>query len=633
MPGLKPEDIYRLSLVSNPVSLGKGAALFVMTRLEKDKYISSIWEYRGKRARILVDSPSTCPSPSPSGDLVAFSRRVGEGEKARTHVIVKDVYAGGEYKLLELRGGVLGIHWINGSGLLVETLWYPEDWKPYNERDYLDIERLPAYFNGVGWKFDRHTAILKVEFPSGRTEMISPEGVDSRLAAVGPKGLIAFYVQRHELRPYEGDIVIYDLKAGKTRTLVKKMLVSDIAFSPDGSRLAVRGHFMERGFATHHNIYLVDVETGKLECLTCEMGISTLNTVNSDVRGPSCTRSLYWDEKGNLYFPVHRRGRVLLYKMTSGGSIEEHVDPGNAVIDEFSVYSDGSLAYTLMNAVEPKELYIMGEKATGFNNWVKTLGLKEPVGDQIMTGNYTLDYWVLPPVEGGECKECVPWVLYIHGGPKTSFGYGFMFEFHVLSSAGYAVVYSNPHGSDGYSEEFADIRGKYGTIDYDDLMTVAKTAPRRHRMLSKSRRAVMGGSYGGWMTNYIISKTDMFKAAVTMRSCSNWVSFYGASDIGWYFAEDQLQATPWGDPEVYIGASPIFEADEIRAATLIIHSLEDYRCPPDQAIALYTALKVSGIKAKLALFPGENHDLMRSGTPRRRVARLKLILEWLKDNL
>jgi len=140
---------------------------------------------------------------------------------------------------------------------------------------------------------------------------------------------------------------------------------------------------------------------------------------------------------------------------------------------------------------------------------------------------------------------------------------------------------------------------------------------------------VMGGSYGGFMTNWIISHTDFFRAAVSMRGISNWISMYGTTDIGWYFVEDQLCCTPWRNSSLCWDKSPLKYMDKASTPTLIIHSNEDYRCWLDQALQLYTALKLHGVETKLAIFPGENHDLSRSGRPRHRMKRLQLILDWL----
>ncbi|MDK2384170.1 MAG: prolyl oligopeptidase family serine peptidase, partial [Candidatus Korarchaeota archaeon] len=136
-----------------------------------------------------------------------------------------------------------------------------------------------------------------------------------------------------------------------------------------------------------------------------------------------------------------------------------------------------------------------------------------------------------------------------------------------------------------------------------------------------------------FMTNWIVGHTDRFRAAVTQRSISNWTSFYGTTDIGWYFAEDQLATTPWRGHDEYWARSPLRYAPSIKTPLLIIHSSEDYRCWLDQALQLYTAIKIHGGKARLAVFPGENHDLSRKGKPKHRVKRLELILQWFEEHL
>jgi len=242
-----------------------------------------------------------------------------------------------------------------------------------------------------------------------------------------------------------------------------------------------------------------------------------------------------------------------------------------------------------------------------------------------------LDYWVLMP---REVKGKAPWVLYIHGGPKTSYGYGFMFTFHVLASSGVAVVYGNPRGSDGYSEEFADIRGRWGTVDYEDLMAIADDAMAKFPQLEPSRAGVAGGSYGGFMTNWVITHTSRFKAAVSERSCVEWYSDWGTSDIGWYFDQDQLASQqPWRSVDVMLKASPLTYIENVTTPLLIMHALEDYRCPLSQALQLFTALKTLGVEVRMALFPGENHDLTRSGRPKSRVEYLKVMLDWLRSHL
>jgi len=226
-----------------------------------------------------------------------------------------------------------------------------------------------------------------------------------------------------------------------------------------------------------------------------------------------------------------------------------------------------------------------------------------------------------------------PTILYIHGGPKTSFGDAFMFEFQLLANNGFAVLYMNPRGSDGYSEEFADIRRNYGKRDYQDLLEGISYALQNFNFIDPNRLGVAGGSYGGFMTNWIIGHTKLFKAAITDRSIANWVTFFSTSDIGREFTLDQIGSDPWGEPAKLAEQSPISYLKDVDTPTLIIHSQEDYRCWLGEALQLYTSLKYLGKQAKLVIFPHENHDLSRSGKPKHRVIRLEHYLNWFNNYL
>ena len=202
---------------------------------------------------------------------------------------------------------------------------------------------------------------------------------------------------------------------------------------------------------------------------------------------------------------------------------------------------------------------------------------------------------------------------------------------YLLSQNGYFVFYTNPHGSCGRDNNFADIRGKYGTVDYKDLINLTDEVLKKYDSIDKNRLAVMGGSYGGYMTNHIIGQTNRFKTAITQRSISNWISFYGTSDIGYYFGTDQNGCEYEADK--LWDKSPMKNVDNIKTPLLIIHSDEDYRCPLEQALQLFTRLKVNKVKTKMLIYKGENHDLSRNGKVQSRVSRLEQMLLWLKENL
>ena len=177
-----------------------------------------------------------------------------------------------------------------------------------------------------------------------------------------------------------------------------------------------------------------------------------------------------------------------------------------------------------------------------------------------------------------------------------------------------------------------DIRGKYGTVDFDDLMAFCDTALARYPEMDADNLFETGGSYGGFMTNWIIGHTDRFRACASQRSISNWTSFYGVSDIGPDFSEDQCGSTIWPDVEKFWWHSPMKYADQVKTPTLFLHSFEDYRCPVDQGYQMYSALVAHGVESKLVLFRGENHELSRSGKPKHRLRRLNEITTWFEQH-
>lgn len=226
-----------------------------------------------------------------------------------------------------------------------------------------------------------------------------------------------------------------------------------------------------------------------------------------------------------------------------------------------------------------------------------------------------------------------PAILDIHGGPKTVYGKVFYHEMQVWASKGYFVFFCNIHGSDGRGNEFMDIRGKYGTIDYDELMQFTDKVLETYPQIDASKVGVTGGSYGGFMTNWIIGHTDRFACAASQRSIANWISFSQTSDIGPYFAQDQQSATYYENPEKLWWHSPLKYARNVKTPTLFIHSDEDYRCPLCEGLQMLNALLDQNIEARMCLFHGENHDLSRTGLPQHRLRRLNEITNWMEQHL
>ena len=203
----------------------------------------------------------------------------------------------------------------------------------------------------------------------------------------------------------------------------------------------------------------------------------------------------------------------------------------------------------------------------------------------------------------------------------------------VWAAKGYYVLFCNPRGGDGRGNAFADIRGHYGDGDYQDLMEFVDRVIEAYPQIDTARIGVTGGSYGGFMTNWIIGHTTRFAAAASQRSIANWATMQTVSDIGFEFPSDQTAASIWGNPSLLWEQSPLRYASSVRTPTLFIHSREDYRCPENEGLQMFAALKRFGVPARLCLFHGENHELSRSGMPRRRVRRLEEITGWFETYL
>ncbi len=637
---LKPEDLSNIVLVSNPsIFPDKSKALFTVTRisLERDRYESSIWlldlatmEYTPIENGLY----DKCPTPAPDGKRYAFiSRRTLKEESRGAEIWVSRV--GGLPRLVTIFDlGINSFTWSPDSRYLAVIA---NDGKV--EEDVKVIDRIDIWFNAEGYTYSIQRGLYIVDVESGNREKISRDDMRINMAGWSPDGkYIAYTASIDPVTPYIHQLYLYDLERGEHIKIADGATINGIAWSPTSKRIAVIGHKRERGFATHNRLIIYSTSGEELLDTRGRLDRNFLNTINTDVRGPTCSPNVIWGSDDKIYFMVSDGGEVYIERYDPMEEVfETYMRIREGVIDEFSLVDGEIVLATAMNPIEPKELYIVRggsmKRVTSFNSFfIKTHRLSKPMHYRIRTsdGAY-IDCWILMP--GRKDGEKIPAILYIHGGPKTMYGWSFTYEFQYLVSRGFALIYSNPRGSDGYSEEFADIRKHYGERDYMDLMEVVDETLKIYSDIDPERLGVTGGSYGGYMTNWIITQTDKFKAAVTQRSISDWISMFGTTDIGHYFVPDQIGCIPWENPDRCLEKSPLRYANRVKTPTLIIHSLEDYRCWVDQAIAFFRALKLNGVKTKLVLFPKENHELSRSGKPKHRVENIRHISGWFEEHL
>jgi dipeptidyl aminopeptidase/acylaminoacyl peptidase len=240
-----------------------------------------------------------------------------------------------------------------------------------------------------------------------------------------------------------------------------------------------------------------------------------------------------------------------------------------------------------------------------------------------------LQGWVLKP-PGFDPNKRYPSILEIHGGPLTQYGKFFMHEFYYLAAHGYIVYFCNPRGGRGYGEKHAGaIWEAWGTVDYDDLMAFADYMEAQP-YIDPKRMGVTGGSYGGYMTLWIVGHTNRFQAAVAQRVVSNLISMWGSSDFNWVFQRPLGVQPPFveGELKKYWQHSPLAYLGKAKTPTLLIHSEQDHRCPIEQGEQAFVALKLAGVETEFVRFPDSPHGLSRNGRTDRRIARLHHILRW-----
>jgi len=298
----------------------------------------------------------------------------------------------------------------------------------------------------------------------------------------------------------------------------------------------------------------------------------------------------------------------------------------------------GKLVFTSASFMHPANVYVLESNTetclTDYNQeLLAEVFLSEPEEFWYKgVDGWDIQGWMMKPI-GFEEGKTYPLITQIHGGPHTQYGCSFFHEYQMLASSGFGVMITNPRGSHGYGQTFVDaVRGDYGGKDYGDLMLAVDYAENLP-WVDKDRLGVTGGSYGGFMTNWIVGQTNRFKGAVTQRCISNWMSFYGVSDIGYYFTEYEVGGNPWDNVEMMLKHSPITYVKNVKTPLLIIHSEQDMRCPIEQSEQTYVYLKRLGVKTRLVRFPGANHNLSRTGKPKLRLERLAHIAGWFAETL
>ena len=484
-----------------------------------------------------------------------------------------------------------------------------------DNEDFYFEEGLPVWFDGMGFLDSEKRKILIMdteavdildEFEAERFSHVIWHG-DSLIVTSPHKENGKFFLWRYD---------IFEIRDGERKTLLENVPLR--AASSNGKHIAMHGKPKAEKVSEHSYVYLYDGQ--KLEPVNEKFGLNSWN--------PKL------DKDSNAYFLVDNQGRMEVWKV-SGGK-EQILFKENAWATELDVSDDGKAVFVVESETNPGELYFWnGKKAvkiTDYNSQVeKALPMKKAKHFSFKSIDLEIDGWYLKPdlKEG----EKAPVILFVHGGPKGMYGYRFEYMMQHLVSEGFFVVYFNPRGSSGYSEDFAlRVLERTGLEDFQDIMNGLDKFFEMEKQAAPERIGITGISYGGFMTNWAVTQTDRFKAAVSENGISYWLTSYSFSDIGLWFDKEVIGEDPLRN-ENYRKLSPLFHVEKVKTPILIIHSLEDYRCPLDQSVMFYHALKDLGKEAYIAIFKKGPHGHSRRGSPRHRAKRHKLIVEFFKRKL
>lgn len=638
---VKPQDLRKFVFVSDPQMSPDGSKVaYVHTTInyKENDYEKHIWLHDVEKK---IDhqftyglGKDTNPRWSPKGDKLLFlSSGRNDEKKNDLYVINSD---GGEAKLVSsLETGISDPVWSpRGKNILFSSrVWEPE--KP--ETDVIVVNRIYFKLNGVGLFAGKRIHLFTVKIPDGKPKQITRGEFDVTNYAWSPDGKEIAYVTNKEPDQdvsHIKDIYIIPAKSGSSQKITKSIHeISKITWSKHG--IAYYGSDFHARGATNTDILVMKLGEDAIN-ITEQFDRSLERGIGSDLRMSSPDSGPIWSPDGSeIYFLTGEVPHSNIYRINIESKKVSQITKG-ITVDAFSYSADfTTLSYVGMNAIEPCELYIEHEKVTDFNSrHLKNLKVSQP--EPYKWNNELgeiIDGWIMKPVDFKK-GEKYPAILEIHGGPLGIYGDGIYLEFQLLASSGYVVLYTNPRGSGGYGEDYAaTLNGRYGTVDYRDTLDFIKDAIERFDFIDGNRIGVTGGSYGGYLTNWIITQTDLFKAAVTCRSTCNRHSHHGYSDLGFKHGYSGNMGYPWKDEEKLLEQSPLRFAANVTTPTKFIHSENDLRCPIQQAEEFFVALKEIGVDTELVRFPDENHELSRSGKPKHREERLEHILRWFDKYL
>jgi dipeptidyl aminopeptidase/acylaminoacyl peptidase len=657
------EDLYRFQLISTPrISPDGSRVVFSQQRVEQktEKKYTNLWmtpTAEGAPGQFTYgDQSDSQPCWSPDGTQIAFLSNRGDKEKPAQIYLISTT--GGEaYPLTRIEGTIGSLSWSPDGKTLLCTVQKTDADVLEREKDeqlkklgVVDrhYDRLFYKLDGTGYLPKERWHIWLVDTATGSARQLTEHAIfDESSPAWSPDGKGIVFISNRaadpDLRPDAIDLFVIPAEGGEIRQVPAPFGVKDQpAYSPDGKWIAYYAIEGEGLDYKNTSLWVVPADgSAPARNLTEKYDMHVSAWTINDMGGAELMPPTWSNDSQTIFFQVVWHGSSILMKTSLDDNQPQTVIGEGGVVGSFSLdAAQAKLAYFYGNIADPGQVMLLDLKVDQARELTEVnrdllaeikLGQVTEKWIQGPAGN-DLQGWVLTPPDFDPARK-YPSILEIHGGPRLQYGFFFMHEFYYLAAQGFVVHFCNPRGGRGYGEAHTKaIWRDWGGADYADLMAWTDCIAQEP-YIDPLRMGVTGGSYGGYMTVWIIGHTQRFKAAVAARCVSNFVSMWGSSDFNWTFQMEINDRPPFEDLENFWKHSPIAYIGNAKTPTKVLHNEFDLRCPIEQGEQVYVALKKLGVDTEMVRFPDEFHGLSRNGRTDRRISRLNHIRTWFEKYL